>query len=82
MDKKLLDILVCPVSGAALSLADADTLNRANAAIRAGKARHADGSAVYAPLDQALQTDDGATLYRIEDDIPMMLPDQGVEIRD
>lgn len=81
MDKKLLDILVCPVSGAALSLADADTLAHANEAIRSGKARHADGSAVYAPLEQALLTDDGATLYRIDDDIPMMLPDRGIEIR-
>jgi len=81
MDKKLLDILVCPVSGAALSLADAGALARANDAIRAGSARHADGSAVYVPLAQALQTDDGATLYRIDDGIPMMLPEHGIEIR-
>lgn len=81
MDKKLLDILVCPVSGAALTLADADTLTRANNAIRSGDARHADGSPVYAPLEKALLTDDGATLYRVEDDIPLMLPDRGIEIR-
>lgn len=80
MDKSLLDILVCPVSGAALTLADAKTLTRANDAIRAGNARHADGSPVYAPLEQALLTDDGATLYRIDDDIPLMLPDLGIEM--
>lgn len=79
MDKKLLDILVCPVSGAALTLADADMINRANIAINTGAARHADGSMVDQPLEQALLTSDGNTLYRIDDGIPMMLPDRGIE---
>lgn len=81
MDKKLLDILVCPVSGAALALADADTLARANAAIRAGQARHADGSVVDAPLEQGLLTTDGATLYRVEDGIPMMLAERSIDMK-
>lgn len=79
MDKTLLDILVCPVSGAALGLADAQMVERVNNAIRAGEARYADGSAVYAPLEQALLTADGATLYRVDDGIPMLLPDRGIE---
>jgi len=81
MDKKLLDILVCPVSGAALSLADDAILTRTNAAIEAGTAQHADGSPVTVPLHQALLTDDGSTLYRIEDGIPQMLPEHGIEVR-
>lgn len=81
MDKRLLDILVCPVSGAALAPADADTLAGVNAAIEAGAARHADGSAVDEPLQDALLTADGSTLYRIDDGIPMMLPDRGIEVR-
>lgn len=81
MDKRLLDILVCPVSGAALAPADAGTLAGVNAAIEAGDARYADGSAVDAPLQDALLTADGSTLYRIDDGIPMMLPDRGIEVR-
>ncbi len=81
MDKKLLDILVCPVSGAAVALADAHTLSRMNAAIDSGDARHSDGSIVDVRLDQALLTADGATLYRVDDGIPVMLPDRGIEVR-
>lgn len=81
MDKRLLDILVCPVTGAALAPADTDTLAQVNAAIEAGEARHVDGSAVETQLQQALLTADGATLYRIDDGIPMMLPDRGIEVR-
>ena len=81
MDKKLLDILVCPVSGAAVALADADTLSRMNAAIDDGRAQYADGSVVDLQLDQALLTADGATLYRVDDGIPVMLPDRGIEVQ-
>lgn len=81
MDKRLLDIMVCPVSGAALAPADADTLAHVNATIAAGEAFHADGSVVLEPLEQGLLTVDGATLYRIQDGIPMMLPDHGIELR-
>lgn len=81
MDKRLLDIMVCPVSGAALAPADADTLTRVNAAIAAGEIFHADGSAVADPLEQGLLTVDGATLYRIQDGIPMMVPGHGIELR-
>lgn len=81
MDKKLLDILVCPVSGAALAPADSATLTRINAAIDAGEACHPDGSAIETPLQNGLVTADGNTVYRIDDGIPMMLPEHGIEVR-
>lgn len=81
MDKKLLDVLVCPVTGAALAPANEDTLARVNTTIEAGEARHADGSPVEQILEQALITSDNATLYRIDDGIPMMLPDRAIEVR-
>ncbi|GAB3674017.1 Trm112 family protein [Salinisphaera aquimarina] len=80
MDKQLLDILVCPVSGAPVSLADAALLERVNARIAAGEMHHADDSAVTEPLDVALVTRDGTTLYRVHDGIPMMLPERGIEL--
>src|SRR5699024_8361339 len=79
MDKALLNFLVCPVSGAALQPADAEMLTRVNTAIAAGEARYVDGSQVESLLDEALLTVDGHTLYRIDDGIPMMLPDRGIE---
>lgn len=81
MDKRLLDIMVCPVSGAALAPADADTLARVNTAIEAGEAYYADGSAVTTALQQGLLTVDGVTLYPVNDGIPMMVPDLGIALR-
>ncbi|MAS10350.1 MAG: hypothetical protein CMN26_09865 [Salinisphaera sp.] len=80
MDKKLLDILVCPVSGAAVSLADADTLARMNERIDAGEARYVDESTVTESLDAALVTADRATAYRVDDGIPVMLPERGIDL--
>lgn len=80
MDKKLLDILVCPVTGAAVSLADAETLSQMNARIGAGSARYVDDSPVADPLEAALVTTDRATAYRIDDGIPVMLPERGIDL--
>lgn len=80
VDKKLLDILVCPVSGAAVSLADAETLARMNERIDAGEARYVDDSRVTESLDAALVTADRATAYRVDDGIPVMLPERGIDL--
>tara|TARA_B100002049_G_scaffold47345_1_gene33112 strand:- start:603 stop:872 length:270 start_codon:yes stop_codon:yes gene_type:complete len=80
VDKKLLDILVCPVSGAAVSLADAETLARMNERIDAGEARYVDESTVTESLDAALVTADRATAYRVDDGIPVMLPERGIDL--
>lgn len=78
MDKKLLDILVCPVTGAALELLDDDRRGALNERIRAGELRYVDGEVVDEPLAEGLITADGATVYRIDDGIPVMLPGRGI----
>lgn len=80
MDKKLLDILVCPVSGAAVTIADGQTLADINERIGQGRARYADDSPVDTPVEAALITADRATLYRVDDGIPVMLPERGIEM--
>lgn len=80
MDKQLLDILVCPVSGAAVSLADTQTLSDINARIEAGTVHHVDDSQVTERLEAALVTADHATVYRIDDGIPVMLPERGIDL--
>lgn len=78
LDKRLLDILCCPVSKqpvAPLTRMQLDALNRA---IADGEVRTVDGEAVATPLREGLLTRDGKTVYRIDDGIPVMLADQAI----
>lgn len=78
VDKKLLEILVCPTTKVPVKLLDRDRLAILNRCIEAGEVRHADGSAVASALEAALITEDGRTIYSVEDDIPVMLEDQAI----
>lgn len=73
MDKKLLSILCCPVTHKALSLARASLLNSINTAIEAGELVNRDGAVLSEKLQEALITDDGKTLYPINEGIPVLL---------
>jgi len=78
MDKRLLDILCCPVSKTPVRLASAAELDALNRAIGAGKLDTVAGTAVTARLDEALITVDRKVIYRVEDGIPVMLPEEGI----
>jgi len=80
MDKKLLSILCCPVTHKGLSLARADQLATINAAISAGKLSNRDGDALDRNLQEALVTDDGKTMYPVDDGIPVLLEGEGVAL--
>lgn len=82
MDRKLLDILVCPVTRQGLALADTATLQALNQAIAAGSARRADGSAQTDPVREALVTSDGKRAYRVDDGIPVLLDEEAVLLSD
>ncbi|MGC1549706.1 MAG: Trm112 family protein [Rhodanobacter sp.] len=78
MDKRLLDILCCPVSKTPvrpLSKAELDALNRA---IQAGQVDTVAGVAVKESIDEALITTDRKVVYRVDDGIPVMLPEEGI----
>ena len=78
MDKRLLDILCCPVTKnpvKPLTKAQLDVLNRA---IDSGSVRTISNAAVSVPLRAGLITTDGKVIYRIEDDIPVMLADESI----
>ena len=77
MDKKLLDILACPVTRQPLALLDADRLKALNTAIAAGGVRFGDHEQTQA-LREALVTRDGKRIYRIDDGIPILLGDEGI----
>ncbi|WP_440221736.1 Trm112 family protein [Dokdonella sp. MW10] len=81
MDKRLLDILRCPHSGQPLHVLDRAGLDALNRAIAAGGVRAADGSALASSLSEALVTADHATIYRVDDGIPVLLADQRIDAR-
>ena len=76
--KDLLEILVCPVTQQPLETLTAEKLAALNARIAAGRIQNAGGAKVETPVTEALITTDGKTIYRIDDDIPNMLAEEGI----
>ena len=78
MDRKLLDILVCPETRQPLQLLESAGLDALNRAISSGGVTRADGSPQREPLREALLTRDRKTVYRIDDGIPVLLAEEGI----
>ena len=78
MDKRLLDILVCPVTKAPLRLLGEGELAALNRAIAAGPVLTGAGVRVAAALAEGLITRDGRTIYRVDDGIPVMLAGEAI----
>lgn len=78
IDKRLLDILCCPETKQPVRPLTAAQLEALNQAQQNGSLKLADGSAQEKPVLAGLITADGKTVYRIEDDIPVMLVDQAI----
>lgn len=78
LDRRLLDILCCPVSKVPVRIATTLELDALNVAIAAGEALDVSGNVVAAKVLEALITTDQRVIYRIEDGIPVMLADEGI----
>ena len=78
IDKRLLEILCCPVTKTPVTVLGSKKLELINAAIAAEKALYVNGDAVESPLKDALITTDNKVIYRIDDDIPVMLEEKGI----
>lgn len=78
MDRKLLDLLVCPTTRQPLALLDSRTLSALNDAIAQGGVVRGDGSAQTEPVREALVTRDRALVYRIDDGIPVLLAEESI----
>jgi uncharacterized protein YbaR (Trm112 family) len=74
----LLQILCCPRTKVPVRLLPQDQLDKLNEKIAEGAVKYFDGSAVEKPLQEGLITEDEQVIYRIDDDIPVMLVDQGI----
>ncbi|MBW3549711.1 MAG: Trm112 family protein [Proteobacteria bacterium] len=79
MDRKLLDLLVCPTTRQPLLLLDGRGLDALNAAIGGGGVERGDGAAQSEPIRQALVTRDRKRVYRLDDGIPVLLPEEAID---
>lgn len=78
IDRKLLDIICCPVSKVPLVPLSAKQIAALNKEISAGAALNVDAQVVSGLLNAGLLTTDGKIIYRIEDGIPVLLPEEGI----
>lgn len=78
IDGKLLEILCCPVSKTPLTRLSQDKLDKLNQAISAGEALYVDGTTILTPLREGLITEDGKVIYAVQDNIPILLEEQGI----
>lgn len=78
MDKRLLDILCCPVSKTPVRLMGERALQALNDAILAGNVVTVGGAPVKEALSEGLITTDQKVIYRVQDGIPVMLPEEGI----
>jgi uncharacterized protein YbaR (Trm112 family) len=80
MDKRLLNILRCPVTHKGLSIVRRELLEKVNGAIGEGQLVNRDGNTLDAGLAEALVTDDGKLLYPVNDGIPVLLEGESVSL--
>jgi uncharacterized protein YbaR (Trm112 family) len=74
----LLEILCDPITKTPVQLLTAEQVTTINNAINTGKVDNVEGKTVEEPLQEGLITTDGKTIYRIDNDIPIMLAEQGI----
>jgi uncharacterized protein YbaR (Trm112 family) len=78
VDQELLSILVCPENKTPVKLVDQDVVDRINGAIAGGTLKNRGGEVVDTAIDGGLLREDGAYLYVIREDIPVMLIDEAI----
>lgn len=78
MDKRLLDILCDPVTKTPVRPLRREELDALNRAIAGGGVDTVAGQKVASPLTAGLITTDRKVVYRVEDDIPVMLAEEGI----
>ena len=80
MQKRLLNLLRCPVTHKGLYIAKREMLGRVNAAIQAGGMSNRDGTVLADSLAEALITDDSKMLYPVINGIPVLLEGESISL--
>ncbi|WP_314102326.1 Trm112 family protein [uncultured Stenotrophomonas sp.] len=79
MDRKVIDRLCSPHTRQPLSLLDAKGLDALNKAIAAGSVTKVGGSPQSQPLREALLTRDRKEVFRVDDGIAVLLPEEAID---
>ena len=82
IDQQLLNILACPETREAVSLADEALIESLNRKIEARELVNRAGETVTEPISSGLVREDGRYLYVIRDGIPVMLVEQGIPLEE
>lgn len=80
IDQDLVDILACPENKTPVKLAEEALIEHLNSRIENGEILNRGGQVVEKKLDGGLIREDGAYLYPIEDEIPIMLIDEAIPL--
>ena len=78
IDPKLLNIIVCPVTRLPVNVLDETRLGKLNDLIQAGKVTSISGEVLSDPIEAGLITENGTTIYPVENNIPIMLEDRSI----
>ncbi|MCY4603294.1 MAG: hypothetical protein OXE49_03595, partial [Gemmatimonadetes bacterium] len=73
IDQELLAILACPETKEPLALAEEELIAALNSRIARGEVKNRAGKTVEGKIDGGLVRADGAYLYPIQDEIPILL---------
>jgi len=80
IDKDLLKILACPETHQALSEAPESLLAQLNERIAGGGVTNVGGEVVTEVLAAGLVREDGAIVYPVRDEIPVLLIGEGIAV--
>ena len=81
IDQELLAILACPETKEPVALAEEDLIAALNSRIARGEVKNRAGKTVEGKIDGGLVRADGAYLYPIQDEIPILLIDEAIPLR-